>query len=103
MIHRNSVSTKMGLPVGDLAGSGKSALEESGEEADARKSEITGGTHVPGPQVDCSACLTVALMVLTPYEFKQYYGAWGNWHRASMYSKVPLEVIETHWRKKADE
>lgn len=82
-----------------IAGDGKGMLEESGEEAEARKAASTGGQHRPGPADGCQGCVNIAEMKLTPYERDRYQGAWIAWHRQSMLEFVPTEVLISHWRE----
>lgn len=66
-----------------IAGDSKSCLEESSEEADARKSYTTGGAHAPGPQRRCGACkvLKSRAWVNEPIVRQWTLDAWAGWHR----------------------
>lgn len=76
---------------------GKSALEETGEEADARRAGgfrgahtdvINGGLHRPGPSDGCPGCNVFAFLQLTDYERARHLEAWRAWHRQTL-----LELI----------
>lgn len=77
---------------------GKAVLEESGEEAEARKAANTGGQHRPGPVAVCPACKTLAEKKLTPYERSRHEESWAAWHRQSMLKFVPTEVLVQYWK-----
>ena len=79
----------------DLA-SDKACLEESSEEAEARKSEA-GGKCTPGPQAWCEACKILFTRELTPFERKAYLGARTAYHRSTMIEAVPYEVVLDWW------
>lgn len=90
-----------------LAGESKSCLEESSEEATARKAVVTGGQHREGPSGGCPGCINIAKMNLTPFERAKYVEAWENFHRRTMIDAVPLEIVTWFWseaqRRKASE
>jgi len=77
---------------------GKSALEETGEEANARRAGgfkgahtdvVNGGLHRPGPSAGCAGCNAFDYLQLTDYERRCHLEAWRAWHRQTL-----LEFLE---------